>query len=156
MPYNRNSIMFYICFMTLRVRTKRSFLISIFGLVVFLSLVYKSYRSILRAILDSISIWCTRIFGGIKNFTEIFSLLPQILCNKFVRTEMRPKEGTKIELQIFVRFCQICQICRFRFVRCQKTQENTRERRTDGRTDRWTDGQTDGMTDGWTDGQTDQ
>ena len=76
--------------------------------------------------------------------------------NKFIRTKMRPKEGTKIELrrERFVRFCQICQICGFRFVRFVRFANfrDLKKRETDhGRTDGRMDGQTDGRTDGRTD-----
>ena len=71
--------------------------------------------------------------------------------HKFVRTKMRPKEGTKIEwqrdLSDFVRFCQIHQLFRFRLVRFADFRNLKKKAR-------WTDGWMDGRTDGQTDGRT--
>ena len=68
--------------------------------------------------------------------------------NKFVRTKMRPEEGTKIELQIEI--CQIlsiCQICKFRFVRFIRFADFRDLKKTgDGPTNRRMDGPTDGRT----------
>ena len=63
----------------------------------------------------------------------------QLFRNKFVRTKMRPKEGTKIEMQrdlsdlsAFVRFCQILSDLLI-------SSTGWTDRRTDGPTDGWTD-----------------
>ena len=58
------------------------------------------------------------------------------LVNKFVRTKMRLKEETKIQLQREI--CKICKICRF-----QSNSSVRKKRATHGRTDPRTDGQTD-------------
>ena len=74
--------------------------------------------------------------------------IPPPLQNKFVRTKMRPKEGTKIELQRdlsdFVRFVRFSGLD-VRFVRVadfrdlKKTGDPRTDGPTDGRTDRRTD-----------------
>ena len=70
--------------------------------------------------------------------TSSFVFASYLKANKFVRTKMRLKLGTKIDLSWrFVRFCQICQICRFRFVKFVRFANfrNLKKRETDQRTD---------------------
>ena len=68
--------------------------------------------------------------------------------NKFVRTKMRLKLGTKIDLSErfvrFVRFAGFLDLSDIRFVDFRDLKKNA-PRTTEGRTDRPTDGRTDGQ-----------
>ena len=76
--------------------------------------------------------------------------IPRSLTNKFVRTKMRLKLGTNIDLsERFVRL--ICKICQILFSKDSmsfpRDFRDFKKRETDGPTDHgWTDGPTDGQT----------
>ena len=75
--------------------------------------------------------------------------------NKFFRTKMRLKLGTKLDLsERFVRFVRfICQICQILF--SSDSMSFPRDFRDLKKNARWTDGWTDGWTDARMDGQID-
>ena len=94
--------------------------------------------SITGAILKSLETFFFILYIGKNRY-------PPITDNKFVRTKMRLKLGTKIDLSErfvrFVRFAGLLDLSDIRFVNFRDPKKNGRpmDQRTDGRTDRPTD-----------------